>query len=76
VRQAPAHLERDRHAAPRQAEHDDGLTPQVPQPGGKPPPGIITIGETMTTPRDKLSPGRAGAASMTTFGPAPGKASK
>jgi hypothetical protein len=41
----PRHLERDRHAAPRQAEHDDGLTPQVPQPGGTPPPGIITIGE-------------------------------
>ena len=61
---------------PTAGQHDDGLTPPVPQPGGKPPPGIITMAKTMTTPHDKLSPGRSGAASMTTFGPAPGKASK
>ena len=43
--QRPRHLKRDRDAAPRQAQDNDRLAPQVPQPGGKPPPRIITIGE-------------------------------
>ena len=41
----PRHLKRDRDAAPRQAQDNDRLAPQVPQPGGQPPPRIITIGE-------------------------------
>ena len=38
-------LHEDRDAAARQAQDNDRLAPQVPQPGGKPPPRIITIGE-------------------------------
>jgi len=46
----PGHLRRDRDAAPRQAQQNDGLAPQVPQPGCKPPPRIITIGESYDNP--------------------------
>jgi hypothetical protein len=38
-------LERYRHPAARQAEHHRRLATQVPQPGGQPPPGLITISE-------------------------------
>ncbi len=44
------HLERDRHSAPRQAQHNDKLAAQVTQPGGKPPSGIITISENHDSP--------------------------
>jgi ribosome-associated translation inhibitor RaiA len=41
----PGHLERDRHAAARQAEHDDLGTAQVPQPPGQVPSGIRAVHE-------------------------------
>jgi len=45
------------HPAPRQAEHHDRLAAQVPQPGGEPTPGIITISEHHDSPsREACSP--------------------
>jgi hypothetical protein len=46
----PGHLERDRDPAARQAQDNDRLALQVPQPDSKPPPGIITIGENHDNP--------------------------
>jgi hypothetical protein len=43
--QRPGHLQRNRDAAPRQAEHDHRLAAQVLQPCGQPPPRIAAIGE-------------------------------
>jgi hypothetical protein len=43
--QRPGHLQRNRHTAPRQAEHNHRLAPQVLQPGGQQPPRIGTISE-------------------------------
>ena len=66
LRRAAVHLVLARdpgscHRAPyaRPSEHHDRLPPQMPQPGGKPPPGIITITETITTPHHQLPHGRA-----------------
>jgi hypothetical protein len=50
------HLERDRDPAPRQAKDNDGLAPQVPEPGGKPPSRIITIGENHHDSSGQASP--------------------
>jgi hypothetical protein len=43
--QRPGHLQRNRDTAPRQAEDDHRLAPQVLQPDGQLPPRIGTIGE-------------------------------
>ena len=50
------------HPAPRQAEHHDRLAAQVPQPGGEPTPGIITISEHHDTLPGSLLAARAGPA--------------